>query len=137
MKRFKAGKEYYTLPGGGVERNETLEAAAIRETAEETSIIIDNPKLVFVEQAEAPFGPQNIFLCHYISGEPYLPPTSEEAFWSTPGMNTYEPLWLPIDELKKVPFVSELLKRAVLDGLEKGFPETPYNFSSKHSSRLS
>ena len=34
-------KEYYAIPGGGVELNETLEEAAIRELKEELSIDIE------------------------------------------------------------------------------------------------
>lgn len=38
MHRHKQGREYYTVPGGGVERGETLEQAAIREAKEETGL---------------------------------------------------------------------------------------------------
>ncbi|MBA2279298.1 NUDIX domain-containing protein [Candidatus Saccharibacteria bacterium] len=137
MKRFKMGLEYYTLPGGSVEPGESLENAAIREVAEETSLVVGSPHLVFVEDAAQPFGQQNIFLCSYISGEPHLPETSEEAFWSTPGKNTYEPTWFPQADLKGIPFVSPLLKEAIIMALKHGFPKKPYHFSVKHSERLS
>lgn len=137
MKRFKMGQEYYTLLGGTIERDETPEAAAVREVAEESTVVVDQPRLVFVEDAEQPFGPQYIYLCRYVSGEPNLPPDSEEAYWTTPGKNTYEPRWLPVTELANIPFVSTLLKEAVIMALSHGWPKEPYHFSSKHSARLS
>ena len=33
--RFKGGEEYYVFPGGGVEDNESIDEAAIREAEEE------------------------------------------------------------------------------------------------------
>lgn len=137
MKRFKMGKEYYTLLGGTIERNEQPDAAAVREVFEESTVVVDQPRLVFIEEAEQPFGPQYIFLCKYVSGEPSLPPDSEEAFWTAPDKNTYEPMWLPVAELPNIPFVSPLLKEALIMALKHGWPKEPYRFSSKHSARLS
>ncbi len=136
MKRFKMGQEYYTLLGGGIEAMETPEAAALREVREESGVIIANPRLVFVEESGT-FGMQYIYLCDYVSGEPSLPDDSEEAFWSTEGVNTYTPLWLPFDKLDDIPFVSPLLKEVLIRAKTDGFPDKPFQFSSKHAVRLS
>jgi ADP-ribose pyrophosphatase YjhB (NUDIX family) len=137
MKRFKMGQEYYTLPGGGVKPNEPYEQAALRETIEETSLVVNNPRLVFVEDAGSPFGMQNIYLCDYASGEPHLPADSEEMFWSVEGKNTYEPLWFPFANLQDIPFVSPLLRQALCRARDSGWPEEPFHFSSVHAQRLS
>lgn len=137
MERFKLGKTYYTLLGGSVERGEDPADAALREVREESGVSINNPRLVFIEDAGDPFGLQYIYLCDYQSGEPELPADSEEAFWSKPGTNTYTPQWLPIARLSEVPFVSPLLKEALQMALAHGWPKEPYRFSSKHSARLS
>lgn len=137
MKRFKMGSTYYTLPGGRVDAGESSEQTAIREVKEETSLTVKEPRLVFVEDAGDPYGVQYVYICEYVSGEPNLPAESEEAFWTTPGKNTYEPLWLEISELEKVPMVSPLLKQAILNSLKQGFPDSPLSFSSKHAERLS
>lgn len=137
MKRFKIDKEYYTLLGGTVEAGEAPDRAALREVYEESGVEVANPRLMFVEDAGDPYGPQHVFLCDYVSGEPALPADSEEAFWTKPGVNTYEPQWLGLDKLKDTPFVSPLLKEAILMALQYGWPKEPYHFSSKHSQRLS
>lgn len=137
MERFKLGKTYYTLLGGTVEAAEDPAAAAIREVREESGLAIVNPRLVFIEEAGNPYGDQYIYLCDYTGGEPALQPDSEEAFWTKPEVNTYKPIWLSINELKEKPFVSPLLKEAILMAVEHGWPSQPYKFSSKHSERLS
>lgn len=136
MERHKLGKVYYTLLGGTVEKTETADVAAVREVREESGIDVANPRLVFIEEAGDPFGTQYVYLCDYVSGEPYLPEDSEEAYWTTEG-NTYTPQWLPIEKLAEVPFVSPLLKEALMMAFQHGWPKEPYTFSSKHSQRLS
>ncbi len=41
MHRIKSGKDYFVLPGGGVENNENNVDALIREVKEETSLDIE------------------------------------------------------------------------------------------------
>ena len=137
MKRHKMGKDYYTLLGGSVEHDETPDQAAVREVREESSIQITNPKLIFIEEAGDPFGTQYVYLCDYVSGEPFLPNDSEEAFWTVEGKNTYEPLWFPLSELGNIPFVSPLLQEALVMALKHGWPSEPYRFSQKNADRLS
>lgn len=137
MKRFKMGDEYYTLPGGRVEKTETPDNAAVREVKEESTIDITEPKLVFIEEAGEPYGDQYIYLCAYVHGEPVLPADSEEAFWTIPGKNTYEPVWYDVSKLMDVNFVSPLLREAIVMALQAGWPKEPYKFSSKHAKRLS
>ncbi|MCA9348187.1 NUDIX domain-containing protein, partial [Candidatus Saccharibacteria bacterium] len=134
---LKMERQYYTLLGGRVELGETPDQTAIREVIEESTVVIANPVLVFIEDAEPPFGTQYVYLCDYVSGEPYMPEDAEEMHWTVPGKNTYEPLWVPITDLPHLDFVSPLLKEALLMAFEHGWPKEPYRFSQKHTSRLS
>ncbi len=123
MKRNKFGKQYFTLLGGGVELGEDLEPALRRELDEEARMKIGEVRLVFIEEAGEPYGTQYIFLCDYVGGDPILRTDSEEALLSAGGQNTYEPMWMKIDELPGVSFVSEQLKNVLVQAFEHGFPE--------------
>lgn len=123
MHRNKFGHEYYTLIGGGVDGGESLEDALHREVMEETSLTISSPRLVFTEEAGEPYGTQYVYLCKYESGEVAMPADSEEAKIHALGKNLYTPEWLPVVDLPDIPFLSETLKDALIDGLLHGFPE--------------
>ena len=125
MHRNKFGNEYYALIGGGIDFGESAENALRREIKEESNLDIDSPKLVFIEEAGDPFGTQYIYLCDYVGGDISLQPNSEEAQINKMGKNLYEPLWLPIGELPNKPFMSPELKKALIDGINKGFPDEP------------
>lgn len=125
MKRNKFGKEYYTLIGGAVEIGESLETALRRELMEESTMEAGRVQLVFIENAEPPYGTQYVYWCEYQGGDPVLDPTTTEAEINKGGQNTYEPMWLPIAELPNVNFVSKSLKAALLDSFQHGFPNEP------------
>ncbi len=125
MKRNKFGKEYYTLIGGAIEMGEDAETALRRELQEETSMQVGGVKLVFVEEADPPYGIQFVYWCEYVGGDPVLQPTTAEYEISQAGQNTYQPMWLPIAELPNVNFVSGSLKEALIDSFTRGFPSEP------------
>ena len=61
---------YFTIPGGGVESNESYEEAAIRETKEETCC---NVKIVeYLTSEDYPNGRCYWFYAKYLSGKPTL-----------------------------------------------------------------
>jgi ADP-ribose pyrophosphatase YjhB (NUDIX family) len=128
MHRNKFGHEYYTLVGGGVELGEELEQALHRELAEETGLQVANPRLIFVEDAGAPYGDQHIYLCDYVGGEIAMAKDAEEAKLNALGKNLYTPMWLPLEQFASVRFVSPGLKQRLLRGLEHGWPTEPEHF---------
>lgn len=130
MHRNKFGQAYYTLVGGSLQPNEPPEQAALREAYEETTLVLAQPKLVFVEESGVPYGTQYIYLCIYRGGEVTLPQQSVEAKIHAMGKNLYEPMWLPVKDLPDVTFLSEGLKRHIIDGLLHGFPQQPITFNS-------
>ncbi len=71
MHRKKKGEEYWVLPGGGIEENETAEEAVIREVWEETGLKVLQAKFAFTnaihDNIEHPF-----FYCDIEDGEPVL-----------------------------------------------------------------
>jgi 8-oxo-dGTP pyrophosphatase MutT (NUDIX family) len=125
MHRNKFGEEYYTLVGGGVGLGEVPEQTVLREVAEETTLQIANPRLVFIEEAGVPYGNQYIFLCDYAGGEISLPAESDEAKVNELGRNLHTPLWLPLDKLPAVPFLSKGLQASLLQAFAHDFPKNP------------
>ncbi len=120
--RNKFGKEYDTLPGGGVEINESLNEALVRELAEETTVQISDPRLVFIDHAGQPYGDQYVFVCNYVSGEPQLRYDSQEKIIHDSGDNLYIPGWMLLEDLHTKPFVSKDLKQHILSALKNGWP---------------
>lgn len=124
MHRLYQGREYFNLVGGGIEPDESPESALLREVAEETSVVVANPRPVFVQDAAA-HGMQHVYVCDYVSGEPHLQPDSEEAALHAQGQNLYKPQWMDLKIFVHAPFVSETLRQAILHGIAHGWPVGP------------
>jgi 8-oxo-dGTP diphosphatase len=125
MHRNKFGQQYYNLVGGGIDFGENAEQALFREVKEESGIVFKDPKLVVIQEAGDMYGTQYTYLCEYVSGEPKLADDSIEASINTLGKNLYKPMWLPLEDFEKVPFVADILRNAVVDGIKNGFPDEP------------
>lgn len=128
MHRNKFGKEYDTLPGGRVERGESQAEALLRELSEETGVLVDNPRLIYIDHAGEPYGDQFVFLCKYVEGEPALRADSDEEAINKLGENLYVPGWLNINDLPDRPFVSSELKRRIIKALQTSWPMVPEDF---------
>lgn len=133
MNRNKFGNIYDTLPGGNIEVGETPEQALYREIEEETMVVFNNPRLVFIEHSDAIYGDQYVFLCEYVSGDPQLHPESEETAINKMGKNLYEPKWLPLEELPTAPFLSDALRKQILKCLADDWPKTVQEFTGTRS----
>ncbi len=125
MRRDKFGHRYYTLIGGSMGPGENTQATMQRELLEECGMKLLSVKPVFKEEAGDPYGTQFIYLCEVEGDEPHLSPDSEEAKINELGQNIHTPQWMSIEEFKTVEFRSEKLKQAILQGIEKGFPQEP------------
>lgn len=74
----------WVLPGGGVERGESPKKAAIRETFEESGLLIKDPKLVgvFTKLKSSSSHKTLVYLAQQTSGKPQTGnESSEVAFW--------------------------------------------------------
>lgn len=115
IRRKWRGKEYWVTPGGGVEGDETLEEAVIRETREEIGIEISVGPFVLelIRESEDRISDQKFFLCEYVSGvigsgqDPKMLASDEKDF--------YEVVTVPKADVANINVVPEQLKTYLLD----------------------
>ncbi len=102
-------KEYYAIPGGGLEGDETLEENVIREIKEEFSIDIDI--LGYLGNDEDESGITHFFHCQRTSGIPEIAgPESDRNCQE----NYYEIRYLKLNELDDVEIsYRDIINRAI------------------------
>lgn len=102
-------KEYYVVPGGGLEDSETLEENVIREVKEEMNI--DIKLLGYLGLEITPQGFSNYFKAEIIKGNPHLGGEEKEK---NSNENFYEPMFVKISELDNLNiFGKEYIKKAI------------------------
>ncbi|HVX42889.1 MAG TPA: NUDIX domain-containing protein [Mycobacteriales bacterium] len=97
MRRDRNGVDYHVLPGGGIERGESPEAACIRELYEETSLTARVEKQLW--RIEHPDRTASYFLMTDVDGEVRL--SGPEAKRNSPE-NFYQPVWVDRAQLSGI-----------------------------------
>ena len=126
IERHRAGLDYYVFPGGGMNRGETPEQAAIREAMEELGIevaILREVAVVHFDQST-----QIYYLVKRVGGE-FGMGIGEEFTDADPGdpqEGIYIPIWMSIDELPQQTKVFPAdLARLVSQSRTSGWPVKP------------
>lgn len=103
-RRIKDGivKEYYAIPGGGQEENETIEECTKREIKEEFNLDIEVKEELGIVEDEKNIG--YIFYCSIISGTPKL---GGEELEHNKEDNYYEVRKVKISDLDKYDILEE------------------------------
>lgn len=130
----KNEKEYFVFPGGGVEKEETIEQAVIRELKEETTIDAKIDKLlyhhIYDDDTEHFF-----YLCSYISGEPKLSNNSPEKKKMLEGAEFYNPMWVLIKELGNILLYPLEIRDWFLEDVKNNFKKQRPTVNIKISER--
>lgn len=132
MERHNDGLHYFSIPGGGIEKNETAKIAAKREILEETSVKVTVERKLY-EMHDPDGHVHTIFLCGYVSGEPILSKDSEEAIQmlATKGKQQYKPTWVKFEDIAKLPFrYWQPVGDRLLHDIKNGWPKKPIILNS-------
>ena len=122
IERHRAGMDYFVFPGGGMDKGETPEQAAIREAMEELGIeVAIKQKIADIQLGQK--SRQFYFLVEQTGGE-FGTGTGEEYTDSDPDNpeeGIYIPIWMPIDQLPLYDniypaSVARLVVRSVTEG---------------------
>ncbi len=114
MHRRYKGIEYWVIPGGHIQKGEDPLTVAIREIEEETTVIVSNPKLVFEFKNYHKDNHDFYYMCDYVSGEPELGGEEKEK---NSEENFFEPLWLPLEQVKDINLLPKFAKEWIVETL--------------------
>ncbi len=98
MHRIKNGREYFVFPGGGVEKDESIEDGIVREIKEELSLDIKIDKTLF--QIENQDRTEFYFLVKEFTGDPEIGGEEQERMNIN---NQYYPAWFKLSEITEIP----------------------------------
>lgn len=99
MHRSRDGQQYYVVPGGGIEPNETAQQACLRELFEETSLRAATARLI-ISHEDQDGSRTDYFLIDDPIGRPRL--GGPEAERNSPA-NHYELRWVPAQDIATIP----------------------------------
>ena len=105
-----AGEEWYIMPGGGQDAEETLKEAVCREVSEELGIAVECKDLLFVVEGvhgEASHRVDLIFSCEYIGN---MPDAVLHGDTNQVGIE-----WLDISTLNLQPLYPSKLRRQIMN----------------------
>ena len=112
--RQKPGRDYYILPGGGVELNESFEEACIREVKEETGLDVLGLQLVYIYNNKR--GEEHYFITRIPPNEPIL--GGSEAKRQSP-TNLYAFEWVDAKQLKDLNLLPVAARRICIEFLQR------------------
>jgi 8-oxo-dGTP pyrophosphatase MutT (NUDIX family) len=122
IERHRSDRHYFSFPGGGIDKDESPQEAAVREAEEELGIHVEIKQKV----AEVVLGEktQHYFLTENFSGE-FGTGTGEEYGEYDPAHGTYHPVWMPLADVLTHNVLPRELGDLVVRFAKEGWPVEP------------
>ncbi len=120
IERHRAGLHYFTFPGGHVDKGESPEQAAVRETEEELGLHVT------LKQLLAQFSWHGKWQYYYlveVTGGTFGSGSGDEMLNPPPESGTYRPIWMPVADLLDQPVKPRKLAELVVRAVKEGWPE--------------
>ena len=121
MRQIYKGEDFYNLPGGGLEDNETLEQTCKREIKEEFNINVKIGRLIYI--LDTPSRLNFVFECKYLSGKIKLGGPEKIRMKDN---DKYFVEWIDISKLKKINLQPEKTQEALSKYLQNKNSPTFY-----------
>ena len=112
MHRRRAGRDYYVVPGGGIEPGETPGSAAVREAEEETGLTVELGEKLCVLDNEGRL--EHYFLAVDHHGELRIAGPERER--RSPG-NLYDLEWVEVGRLQSINLYPTSISKVLADYL--------------------
>ncbi|MBP6943185.1 MAG: NUDIX hydrolase [Candidatus Buchananbacteria bacterium] len=129
--RLNEGSEYWVLPGGGVEPNETVEAAVVRELKEETSLDVSVDRLLYHARYDQTEDEGFYYLCTSTSTEVQLDPDAPESMTMLEGKQKFAPVWMPLEQVSEIILYPLEIRDQFLEDFKNNFSSVPQDILLK------
>ena len=128
IERQRAGRHYFTFPGGHVEEGETPEQAAVREAREELGLQVSLKRLLAQIKWQ---GKWQYYYLAATSADTFGSGSGEEMQSALPERGTYLPVWMPISEIVVQPVKPPELADMVARFPNEGWPRETIVFNGQ------
>lgn len=117
MYRDFLGRQYYTIPGGGMEEHETERECVKREVFEEFGMVVEPIKKVYEYESEKSI--EYFYVCNWVSGE--FGSGEGEEYQGDRNRGVYRPSWIALKDLPNLPLMPvEIAEALYSDYMKNG-----------------
>jgi 8-oxo-dGTP diphosphatase len=112
MHRQKPGRDYFVIPGGGIEKDETPEIAVLREIKEETNLDAEIDYLLFDFESDVFKRHESFFVMKNIKGEVKI--GEPELSWENEN-NKYDLQWIELEKISETNLLPLEAKQKIIE----------------------